>query len=63
MKSSVGWRGKIPGLPSRCWMAPTPSLDLRLGDDHEDDMMVTEVSCVRAYDLLGGWQGFERVIS
>ena len=39
------------------------SLDLRLGDDHEDDMMVTEVSCVRAYDLLGGWQGFERVIS
>lgn len=25
MKSSVGWRAKIPGLPSRCWMAPTPS--------------------------------------
>lgn len=39
------------------------SLELRLGDDHEDDMIVTEVSHVRVYDLLGSWQGFEHIIS
>lgn len=39
------------------------SLELRLRDDREDDMMVTEVSRVRVYDLLGSWQGFERIIS
>lgn len=38
-------------------------LELRLWHDREDDMMVTEVSHVRVYDLLGSWQGFERIIS